>query len=131
MVQPIVRKIKRHGMRWEAMNINAAVTTRKRNRVDDSGSLEKFVEGDIIAIIVSWRREKSSMQFWRSRIFRKKSLDSSLTGLTVGAGAIGGPAVEYVKESVVIVVGGAGWRAMKEGMRMARRRTANGRTVRR
>ena len=90
------------------MNINAAVTTRKRNKVDDNGSFEKFVEGDIRAITVSWRREKSSMQFWRSRMFLKKSLESSLTGLTTGAGAIGGPVVEYVNESVVIVVGGAG-----------------------
>lgn len=41
-------------------------------------------------------------------MFLKKSLESSLTGLTTGAGAIGGPVVEYVNESVVIVVGGAG-----------------------
>lgn len=96
MVQPMIRNMKRHGIKWEAMNINAAVTIRKRKRVEDRGSSEKLVEGVTRAMILSWRREKSSILFWRSRMFRKKSLESSLTGLTVGAGAIGGPVVEYV-----------------------------------
>lgn len=43
--------------------MNAAVTTRKRNRVDERGSSEKFVDGEIILIIVSWSCEKSSMLF--------------------------------------------------------------------
>lgn len=58
-------------------------------------------------------------------------MESSLTGLTVGAGAIGGPVAEYVKASEVMVVGGAGCRAMNEGMRIARSVIASGRTVRR
>lgn len=70
-------------------------------------------------------------------MFRKKSLDSSLTGLTVGAGAIGGPAVEYLKDeelaevSGVMVCGCAGCLAMNEGMSRARRTRTSGRTERR
>lgn len=33
--------------------MNAAVTTRKRKIVEDRGSLEKFVEGEIRVIILS------------------------------------------------------------------------------
>lgn len=66
----------------------------KRKIVDDRGSLLKFVGGVRRETIWSWTTEKSSMLFCRSRMLRKKSLESSLTGLTVGGGAIGGPAVE-------------------------------------
>ncbi len=59
-----------------------------------------------------------------------------MTGFTVGAGARGGPLVEYGKVArlvcaveVGIVGGGAGWRAIKAGIRSARRRSASGRTV--
>lgn len=68
----------------------------KRNIVEERGSLLKFVEGEIIETILSWTCEKSSMQFCRSRIFRKKSLLNSPAGFTVAAGAIGGPEAEYV-----------------------------------
>ena len=95
-VQPMIRKIRRQGMRWEAMNMKEAVVKVKRNKVDDRGSLEKFVGGVRSFMMWSCRREKSSMLFWRSRMLRKKSRESSLTGLTVGAGAIGGPEGEYV-----------------------------------
>lgn len=37
---------------------------------------------------------KSSMQFWRSRMFLKKSLDISEAGLMVLGGANGGPFIE-------------------------------------
>ena len=84
----------RQGRRWEAMKRTRALKKRKRNSVDDSGSLEKLVGGVNMVITLSWRREKSSMVFWRSRIFRKKSFESSFTGFTVGGGASGGPAVE-------------------------------------
>lgn len=128
MVQPMIRKIKRHGIRCEAMNMNEPVTKVARKTVDESGSSLKFVGGVIRSITLSCSREKSSMLFCRSRMLRKKSLDSSFTGLTVGAGAIGGPEVEYEKVSEESVSGGAGCRAMNEGMRTARRRTARGRT---
>lgn len=67
-------------------------------------------------------------------MFRKKSLESSLTGLTVGAGAIGGPAVEYLNDEEladvrgVMVCGWAGCRATKEGMSRARRMRTSGNT---
>ena len=64
-------------------------------------------------------------------MFRKKSLLSSFTGLTVRAGAIGGPGVEYEKVSEERVRGGAGCRAMNEGIKIASRRMTRGRTDRR
>ena len=75
------------------MNMKPAVAKQKRKSVEERGSSEKFVGGVSTPMILSWRREKSSMLFWRSRMLRKKSLESSFTGLTVGAGARGGPAV--------------------------------------
>jgi hypothetical protein len=104
-----------------------AVAKENRNTVLERGSLLKFVDGVTTEIIWSCRRLKSSMQFWRSRMLRKKSRESSFTGFTVGAGARGGPVVLYWKLWET-VVGGAGWRAMKAGMRRARRMIANGRT---
>lgn len=62
-------------------------------------------------------------------MLRKKSLLSSLTGLTVTAGAIGGPLVEYEKEWDT-VVGAAGWRTINDGIKSARRSVANGSTNR-
>ena len=93
------------------------------------------------------------MQFWRSRMFRKKScgcqlaerrvgrirrkgkgagctLESSFTGFTVGAGAIGGPLGLYSKLDVR-AMGGAGCRARKEGMKTPSSRIAKGKTLRR
>lgn len=102
------RKMTRQGRRWEPMNMREEPMKRKRKRVEERGSLLKFVGGVMTEMILSWTREKSSMLFCRSRIFLKKSLLSSLTGLTVGAGAIGGPVVEYEKDSEDIVVGAAG-----------------------
>lgn len=86
--------MRRHGRRWEAIKSVRVSVKAKRKSVEERGSLEKFVGGVRREIILSWRREKSSMLFWRSRMLRKKSLESSLTGLTVGAGAKGGPVVE-------------------------------------
>ena len=94
MVQPIIRKISFHGKRCEAMNMKTAVVNRNRKMVLERGSLEKFVGGVRMLRSLSWRRLKSSMEFWRSRMLRKKSRESSLTGLTVGAGAMGGPDAE-------------------------------------
>ncbi len=111
-----------------------AETNAKRKMVEERGSLEKLVVGVRRERILSWTREKSSMLFWRSRMLRKKSRESSFTGLTVGAGASGGPVVEYWKEAEAceaIVGGAAGCLAMNEGMRRARRSTTSGRTVRR
>jgi hypothetical protein len=133
-VQPIRRKIIRHGRRWEATKRIRAERKAKRKRVEERGSLLKFVGGVRREMILSWRREKSSMLFWRSLMLRKKSRESSLAGFTVGGGAIGGPVVEYWKVAEVwdVIVGGAaGCRAINEGISRARRRTASGRTVKR
>lgn len=134
MVQPIRRNIIRQGRRWEAMKRIRAERKVKRNRVEERGSLLKFVGGVRREMILSWTREKSSMLFCRSRMLRKKSRESSLTGLTVGAGARGGPVAEYWKVAEVcdVIVGGAaGCLAMNEGMSRARRSTASGKTVKR
>lgn len=74
------------------------------------------------------------MLFCKSRMLRKKSLDSSFTGFTVGAGAVGGPAELYVKDVVsedvkgVIVDGCGGCRATNAGMRRKSRTSASGST---
>ena len=52
------------------------------------------MKGVMVAMRASWMMEKSSMQFCRSRMLRKKSLDISDAGLMVLAGARGGPAME-------------------------------------
>lgn len=80
-------------------------------------------------ITPSCTTEKSSMQFCRSRMLRKKSFESSLTGFTVGAGAIGGPLGEYSNE-LVSATGGAGWRARKAGMNTPSKSIAKGSTER-
>lgn len=112
------------------MNINPAVANVNRKRVEERASSEKFVGGVRTVMTLSCRREKSSMLFCRSRILRKKSFESSLTGLTVGAGARAGPVGVYMKFGFCedTVVGAAGCRAMKAGIRTARRRTARGNT---
>ncbi len=58
---------------------------------DDNASSEKLVLGTTSATMLSCATVKSSMPFCRSRMLRKKSRESSLTGLTVRAGASGGP----------------------------------------
>jgi len=63
IVQPMRRKIIRHGRRWEAMKRTRAETNAKRKRVEERGSLLKFVGGVRTEMILSWRREKSSMLF--------------------------------------------------------------------
>ena len=62
--------------------------------MDDNASLEKFVIGVTVLMTRSWMILKSSMQFWRSRMLRKKSLDISAAGLMVRGGASGGPFIE-------------------------------------
>ena len=62
--------------------------------MDDNASLEKFVTGVTVLMTRSWMILKSSMQFWRSRMLRKKSLDISAAGLMVRGGASGGPFIE-------------------------------------
>ena len=113
--------------------MNPAVANVKRKRVEERASSEKFVGGVRTVSTLSCRREKSSILFCRSRMLRKKSLDSSLTGLTVGAGARAGPLGVYAKFELweATVVGAAGCRAMKDGIRRARRRNTRGKTERR
>ena len=113
--------------------MNPAVANVNRNKVEERASSEKFVGGVRTVRTLSCKREKSSIEFCKSRIFLKKSLLSSLTGFTVGAGARAGPVGVYAKLGAweEIVFGAAGWRAMKAGIRRARRRIASGRTVKR
>lgn len=54
-------------------------------------SLEKFVSGVRKASTASCIVEKSSMQFCKSRMLRKKSFENSGAGLIVRALASGGP----------------------------------------
>lgn len=67
---------------------------KKTKMVDDKGSLEKLVVGVTIFSKASWIVLKSSIQFCRSRILRKKSLDISEAGFMVRGGAKGGPLSE-------------------------------------
>jgi hypothetical protein len=53
-----------------------------------------LVRGASTATVASCSAEKSAMQFCRSRMLRKKSLDVSLAGLIVLAGARAGPEYE-------------------------------------
>jgi hypothetical protein len=132
MVQPPTRKRILQGRRWLPINITRAAMNVKKKIVDDKASLEKFVGGARTEIILSCAREKSSIQFCRSRILRKKSFESSFAGLTVGAGARAGPVVGYcVEDSTLIVDGGAGCLAMKEGMSSPNIKKTSGRAVRR
>lgn len=131
---PSVRNMMRQGRRCEAMKRSRAATNANRKMVEDRGSFEKFVGGAKRLMMWSCTRVKSSILFCKSRMLRKKSLDSSLTGLTVAAGARGGPAALYPKEAVweekvVIVGGGGGCLAMNAGTRRARSMRRNGRTV--
>ena len=94
VVHPAMRVINCQGRRCEVIKRRHAATKRNRKSVDDSGSFEKLVDGAMTAMRASWIVEKSSMQFCRSRMLRKKSLDISEAGLMVRAGASGGPAME-------------------------------------
>ena len=69
-------------------------TKRNKKMVDERASLEKFVGGVTVLIIMSWTVLNSSMEFCRSRMFRKKSLDISPAGFMVRGGARGGPFIE-------------------------------------
>ena len=75
------------------MKRRQAVAKRKRKIVEESGSLEKFVGGVMILREASWIVLKSPIEFCRSRILRKKSLDISPAGLMVRGGARGGPLI--------------------------------------
>ena len=90
-------------------------------------SLEKLVRGVMKETTASWPLEKSSMAFCRSRMLRKKSLESSGAGLTVRAAASGGPPSGY--KSVGRWAGGGGCRAKKAGTMMKKRQQARGRTA--
>ena len=67
------------------------VTKRKRKMVEERGSFEKFVHGVTTLMMRSCTVLNSSMEFCRSRMLRKKSLDISPAGLIVRGGARGGP----------------------------------------
>lgn len=71
--------------------MTAVRTVHERKTAEESLSLEKFVIGASAETAESCRSEKSAIQFCRSRMFRKKSLDVSGAGLIVFAGARAGP----------------------------------------
>lgn len=91
---PPTKRISRHGSRWAVKNNEAVTKVRTKNTVDEKVSSEKFVGGDKASTRVSCKTEKSAIEFWRSRILRKKSFDVSLAGLMVFAGANAGPSYE-------------------------------------
>ena len=131
--QPPTRKIIRQGRSCAATVMKMPPTVRNKKSAELSASSLKFVTGTSKATTWSCPRLKSSMQFCRSRIFLKKSLLSSLTGFTVGAGAKGGPWGEYPTFCSLdsVPFGGAGCRAMKAGMNTPSSRMAMGSTKRR
>ena len=86
--------MKRHGSTYDVRKRRQVAAKRKRKMVDDNGSLEKLVRGVTVLMTRSWMILKSSMQFCRSRMLRKKSLDISAAGLIVRGGASGGPFME-------------------------------------
>ena len=63
-----------------------------RKMVEERISSEKLVAGAMKETRVSCTLEKSAMEFCRSLMFRKKSLEVSAAGLMVRAGARAGPA---------------------------------------
>ena len=80
----------RHGTRCPAAPNPTASSTSTTNSADEVASSEKFVSGVTVAVTASCRRLKSSMLFWRSRMLRKKSRDTSGTGRMVVGGFSGG-----------------------------------------
>lgn len=103
-----MRKVIFQGMKCAAIYKTKEPITKRRKIVLESGSLLKFEIGRSVERMESCASEKSSIQFWRSRMLRKKSLDISFTGLTVAAGAVGGPLVASSKSRFGIVEGGGG-----------------------
>jgi hypothetical protein len=92
-------------------------------------SLEKFVNGVRKESTASWMVEKSSMQFCRSRMLRKKSLENSGAGLMVRAPASGGPLrLPCQRSASPMWISGSGWRARKLGTMTKKRQLARGRT---
>ena len=89
-----MRATNRQGKWWDVMKSRHDVTNRKRKMVDERASFEKFKGGVTVLITRSCNILKSSMEFCKSRILRKKSFDISPAGLMVRGGASGGPFIE-------------------------------------
>ena len=89
--QPARRKMSRHGRRCAEMNDSVVRMVRYRKSWDEKVSSLKFVAGAMVETRRSCPAVKSAILFCRSRILRKKSLDVSLAGLIVRAGASAGP----------------------------------------
>ncbi len=81
----------RQGSRWEVTKRERVRSETYRKTVEERISSEKLVAGAIRVMRVSWRVEKSDIEFCKSRILRKKSLEVSAAGLMVRAGARAGP----------------------------------------
>jgi len=95
-------------------------------------SLEKLVRGVRKARTASWMVEKSSMQFCRSRMLRKKSLENSGAGLMVRALARGGPLrLPCQRSASPTWTSGSGCRVRKLGTMTKNNKLASGSTGRR
>jgi hypothetical protein len=92
-------------------------------------SFEKFVRGVRKERTASCRRLKSSMQFCRSRMLRKKSLENSGAGLIVLAPAKGGPLrLPCQRSASPTWISGSGCRARKLGTMTKNSKQASGST---
>jgi hypothetical protein len=92
-------------------------------------SFEKFVKGVRNARTASCRREKSSMQFCKSRMLRKKSFENSGAGLIVRAPARGGPdRLPCQRSASPTWMSGSGCLVKKLGTMTKKRQLASGRT---
>ena len=117
MTTDVMRRARnRQGTSCESSSRAQQATTRTMKSAEELRSLPKLVYGVMSRVIRSCTTAKSSMLFCRSRMFRKKSLLISPTGLIVFGGASGGPAREYVVVVFgIVAVGGGGCRTRKAG----------------
>jgi hypothetical protein len=95
-------------------------------------SFEKLVRGVRKASTASWIVEKSSMQFCKSRMLRKKSLENSGVGLIVRAPANGGPPrLPCQRSASPMWYSGSGCRVRKLGTMTKNKQLASGSTGKR
>lgn len=111
------------------MNKAAATKVSPTKITVDIDSLEKLVGGARNLTRASCNLLKSSMEFCRSLILRKKSLLRSGAGLTLFGGAIGGPPNDCCRSASPVAIafaGGGGCRARNAGTMMKNRHAASG-----
>jgi hypothetical protein len=111
------------------MNSRQDTSRRRMYNMELRLSLEKFVNGVKKESTASCIVEKSSMQFCKSRMLRKKSFENSGAGLMVLAPANGGPLrLPCHKSASPIWFSGSGCRVRKLGTMTKNRQLARGRT---